>query len=156
MVDPDVLQHAADRGTNVHKVCEGIAAGLGEIGVYDEIWGYVESFKHWWGDGLKVVEMEKRFWDDELRITGQVDFIIDEPEGLSICDLKTSSAPSKTWVAQGCAYAYLAKAAGYDIKFIRFIHLNKHGKPPRIYSYDYDDSFFFACLRVFLHFFKKG
>lgn len=156
MVDPAVLQHAADRGTLVHKICEGIASGLGEHGITDETWGYVESFKKWWGEGRKVAAMETRFWDDEMCITGQVDFILEEPAGLVICDLKTSSAPSKTWIAQGCAYAYLAKAAGYDIKGIQFIHLNKHGKEPKIHTYEYDEDFFFAILMTYLHFFAKG
>lgn len=155
-VDADVLRRAADRGTKVHKICEGIAAGLGEYGVDDEAWGYVESFKQWWGEGRKVTSMEERFWDDDLCFTGQVDFILDEPEGLVIADLKTSSAPSKTWVVQGCAYAYLAKNAGYNVAGIQFIHLNKHGKAPKVHRYDFDDGLFFACLRVFLHFFAKG
>jgi len=155
-VDPTVLQNAADRGTRVHKICEGIASGMGEHGVTDDVWGYVESFKHWWGEGRAVVEMERRFWDDQLCITGQVDFILNTDKGLVICDLKTSSAPSKTWIAQGCAYAYLAKASGYDIQGIEFIHLNKHGKPPKVHSYDYDEDFFLAILMTYLHFFAKG
>lgn len=155
-VDPIVLSNAADRGTRVHKICEGIASGIGEYGVTDDVWGYVESFKKWWGEGHHVVAMEKRFWDDELCITGQVDFILNSDTGLIICDLKTSSAPSKTWIAQGCAYTYLARAAGYDIQGIQFIHLNKHGKDPRIHSYEYDEDFFFAILTTYLHFFAKG
>lgn len=156
MVDPTVLSNAADRGTRVHKICEGIVAGLGENGVDDETWGYVESFKKWWGEGKDVVAMEKRFWDDELCITGQVDFILRTESGLAIVDLKTSSAPSKTWIAQGCAYAYLAKNAGYEISDIQFVHLNKHGKEPKVHSYEYDEDFFFAILTTYLHFFAKG
>lgn len=154
-IDPDIVANAARRGTKVHQICEGIVSGLGEIGVDDETWGYVESFKKWWGEGLDVEAMEKRFWDDELRITGQVDFIIRDESGLTIVDIKTSSRPSKTWEAQGSAYAYLAKKAGYDIKKIVFLHLNKHGKEPKLYEYPIDDSFFLAILRVFKHFFHK-
>lgn len=154
-IDPDVVANAARRGTKVHQICEGIVQGLGEIGVDDETWGYVESFKKWWGDGLNVEAMEERFWDDELRLTGQVDFIIRTESGLAIVDIKTSSRPSKTWEAQGSAYAFLAKKAGYDIKKIFFLHLNKHGKEPKLYEYPVDDSFFLAILRVFKHFFHK-
>lgn len=154
-IDPEVVAHAADRGTRVHKICEGIISGIGEFGVDNETWGYVESFKKWWFTGINVVAMEQRFWDDELHLTGQVDLIIETPEGLAIVDLKTSSRPSKTWQAQGCAYAYLAKNAKYDIKKIKFIHLNKHGKEPKIYEYDVDDGFFLACYRVYNHFFKE-
>jgi hypothetical protein len=154
-IDADILEHAAERGTKVHKICEGIMAGLGEIGVEDETWGYVESFKKWWEKGVDLVLMEERFWDDDLELTGQVDMIIKTEEGLAIVDIKTSSKPSKTWEAQGSAYAYLAKKSGYDIKKIFFLHLNKHGKEPKLYEYPVDDSFFLAVYRVYKHFYHK-
>jgi hypothetical protein len=154
-IDAAVVAHAADRGTRVHKICEGIMQGLGELGVDDETWGYVESFKKWWELGHEVVMMEQRFWDDELSLTGQVDLILKTPEGLVIVDLKTSSKPSKTWAAQGSAYGYLAKKAGHDIRTIIFIHLNKHGKAPKFYEYPVDDSFFLAILRTYNYFFRE-
>jgi len=154
-IDAEVVAYAGARGTKVHKICEGIVAGFGEIGVDDETWGFVESFKKWWATGIEIVSMEERFWDDELHLTGQVDFIIRLPEGLAIVDIKTSSRPSKTWPAQGAAYAYLAKNAGYDIKKIFFLHLNKHGKEPKLHEYPLDDSFFLAILTTYNHFFHK-
>lgn len=153
-IDPDILAHAADRGTRVHKTCEAIISGLGEMGCDEETAGYVESFKEWWLVGHDVVEMEKRFWCDDLEITGQVDLILQTPEGLTILDLKTSSAPSKTWPAQGCAYAYLAKKAGYPIENITFLHLSKKGKSPKLYSYPVDDEFFLSIYRTWKHFYK--
>jgi len=154
-IDPEVLAHAAERGTKVHRICEGIVLGLGEHGVDDETKGYVDSFKQWWEGGISVISMEERFWDDKLQLTGQVDFIIETGDGLAVVDLKTSSKPSKTWEAQGSAYAYLAKNAGYKITKIFFIHLNKHGKAPKIFEYPVDDSFFLAIFRTYLHFFHK-
>lgn len=154
-IDAAIVAHAAERGTKVHKICEGIIEGIGEIGVEDETWGYVESFKKWWALGHDVLKMEERFWDDDLEITGQVDLIINTPEGLAVVDLKTSSRPSKTWEAQGSAYAYLAKKAGHDIKRILFLHLNKHGKEAKVHEYDVDDGFFLSILRVWQHFFQK-
>jgi hypothetical protein len=155
-IDPNVVANAGIRGTKVHRICEAIMSGIGEIGVEDETRGYVESFKKWWELGVHVVKMEERFWDDDLEVTGQLDLIIDTPDGLAIVDLKTSSRPSKTWQAQGCAYAYLAKQAGYDIRRILFLHLNKHGKQPKIYEYPVDDSFFLSVFRTYKHFFHKG
>lgn len=154
-IDSEIVANAAKRGTKVHKICEGIIQGLGEIGVDEETWGYVESFKKWWEKGHEVFLMEKRFWDDELEITGQVDLILKTPEGLAIVDLKTSSKPSKTWEPQGCAYAYLARKAGHDIKQIFFLHLNKHGKEPKLYPFEINDSFFLNIYRVWLHFFGE-
>lgn len=154
-IDATVLENAARRGTRVHQICEGIISGLGEIGVDDETWGYIESFKKWWEKGIDVVTMEERFFDDELRITGQVDLIIRTSEGLAVVDLKTSSRPSKTWPLQGGAYSYLAINSGYDIKKIYFLHLNKHGKEPKIFEY-VDDGFFLSVLKTFKYFFLKG
>lgn len=152
-IDQDILNHAATRGTRVHKICESIVTGMGEFGVDDETWGYVQSFKHWWGEGHKVVEVERRFWSDEHKITGQIDMIIETPEGLAIVDLKTSSKPSKTWQLQGSAYYELVKSAGFDIKKIYFLHLNKHGKPAKIIEYSPDFGFFLEVLRVYRYFF---
>lgn len=154
-IDADVVANAARRGTKVHKICEAIASGLGEVGIDDESWGYVESFKRWWSKGIDIAEMERRFWDDELRITGQVDFITKTEEGFAVVDIKTSSRPSNTWQCQGSAYAYLAKNAGYDVRSIQFLHLNKHGKEPKVYEYPVDDSLFFSVLRTYRHFYEK-
>lgn len=153
-IDAEVLQHAAERGTKVHKICEGIIEGLGEHGVDDECRPYVESFKLWWNLGHDVIAVENRFWDDQYHITGQVDLIIRTDNGLAILDLKTSSKPSKTWPVQGAAYAWLASNAGYDIKEILFLHLNRQGKAPKTHSYPLDTDLFMSCLRVYNHFYK--
>jgi hypothetical protein len=154
-IDANIVSHAAERGTKVHKICEGIMQDIGEIGTDDETSGYIDSFKKWWSLGHEVIMMEQRFWDDELKITGQVDLIIKTPDGLAIVDIKTSNRPSKTWKAQGCAYAYLAKKAGHDIRKIYFLHLNKHGHQAKIYEYPIDDGFFLAIYQVWTHFFQK-
>ncbi len=159
-VDPDILANAANRGTKVHNICEAIIRGFGEIGVEDETWGYVESFKQWWNaqthsESHGVIDIEKRFFNDELQLTGQVDLILNTHTGIAIIDFKTSSRPSKTWAAQGAAYAMLAKQAGYDIKHVYFLHLNKHGKEATIHEYPIDDAFFLAILRTYQHFYKE-
>lgn len=154
-INPHVLANAANRGTKVHKICEGIMHGLGELGTEDSTSPYVESFKKWWDKGHDIQMIERRFWDDDLELTGQVDLIVNTPEGLAVIDLKTSSKPSKTWPAQGSAYAYLAKKSGYDIKKIFFLHLLKDGKEAKVYEYPVDDSFFLSVLRVWEHFYKK-
>jgi len=153
-IPSDVLANAAQRGTKVHNICEGIISGLGELGVDHETKPYVESFKQWWEDGHTVVKMEERFYDDELKLTGQVDLILDTPEGLAVVDLKTSRSPGKTWPAQGSAYGYLARKAGYDIKKIYFVHLLRTGKLARVIEYPADDSFFLSIFRVWKHFYE--
>lgn len=152
-IPPEVLAKAANRGTRVHTVCEAIMQGLGEIGVDDEIRPYVESFKQWWNDEIKIKAIELRFYDKELMITGQVDMIAEMPDGLAIIDIKTSYKPSKTWQVQGSAYAYLARKSGYDVKRLYFLHLDRHGGAPNLIEYEIDIPFFLDVLRVFNHFY---
>lgn len=155
-IDPEIVNRAAKRGTKVHRICEAIASGLGEHGVDDECRGYVDSFKKWFESGIDIVEIERRFWDDEFCITGQVDFIIRLTDGsLAIVDLKTSSKVSKTWRGQGSAYAYLARKAGFDIKHIMFLHLSKTGGNAKVYSYPVDDAFFFSIYNTYKYFYHK-
>lgn len=152
-VDKEILNHAACRGSRVHKICEAIVSGMGDYGVDSETLGYVLSFKHWWGSGRKVIEIERRFWSDEHKITGQIDMIVETDEGLAIVDIKTSSKPSKTWQLQGSAYYELVTKAGFDIKKIFFLHLNKDGKPPKVIEYQPDFGFFLNVLKVYNYFF---
>lgn len=154
-INPDVLKNAAERGTKVHHICEGIMLGLGELGVDDQTWGYIESFKKWWGEGRHINCIERRFYDDFHKITGMCDMIMHTSDGLAIVDLKTSSKESKTWAIQGAAYAYLASLEGFEIQKILFIHLNKHGKEPKIYEYPVDDEAFLSVLRTYNHFYKE-
>ena len=151
-VDPKILEKAANRGTRVHDICESIARNLGEWGNDEETKGYVDSFKIWWSQGVKVLAIEERFFCNDLMITGKVDMIIEVNGEAIILDLKTSAKPSKTWALQGSAYAYMARKNGYDIKGIQFLHLHKFGAEPR--TYDYDDSFdlFSKCLHVYRYF----
>lgn len=150
-----VVEKAANRGTRVHKICESIASGLGEFDVDEELVGYVNSFKHWWKTGIDVQEMEIRFFDHDLKITGQADFVIRDETGSTIVDLKTSYRPSPTWPVQGSAYAMLARKHGFDIQKIQFIHLNKKGNPPKIYEYPVDDDLFLSVRRTYNHFYLK-
>lgn len=99
--------------------------------------------------------MEKRFWCDELRITGQVDLIVKSNDTLTIVDFKTSYKPSKTWEIQGAAYAYLASHAGYNVKKVMFLHLNKHGKEAKQYEYSTDPTFFLEIYRVYKYFYQE-
>lgn len=154
-IDKDVLQNAANRGTRVHKACEAIVEGLGEWDIDDEISGYVESFKKWWAKGHKVLSVEQRFFCSDLMLTGQVDLIIETPEGAVILDIKTPVKPSKTWGLQGSAYAYMARKSGYDIKGIQFLQLNKLGMDPKIHVYEDQFDLFKKCLDVFNHFYRR-
>ena len=152
-VKPDVLQNAAVRGTKVHSYCESIAKGLGVWEVGPEYQGYIDSFLSWWNQGIEVLAIEKRFWDRNLMITGQVDFITKTEKGACIVDLKTSAHESKSWLLQGSAYSYMAKQNGYDIKDIQFVKLLKDGRPAKVFTYEENMDLFNQCLNVYRYFY---
>lgn len=154
-INRSIVEKAARRGTLVHQICEGMVKGLGEIGVTEETEPYVESFKKWWGEGKKVLHIEKRFFNDAERITGQADYILDEGI-LTLVDLKTSYRPSPTWAVQGSAYYWLAQQAEIDIQAIKFVHLSRKGKAPKVYEYEADPTLFLDTLRVYRHFWPRG
>lgn len=159
-VDKAVLENAARRGTKVHEICEKICAGEETYWMMTpEVQGYVDSFRKWWDKGHKIVKIEQRFYDDELLITGAVDLIVenDKGDGVEIIDIKTPLKQSPTWLLQGCAYAYMAKKHGYNVTAIKFLQVNKFGKEPKLYEYDYETGIdLYRCvLKVYNHFFKK-
>jgi hypothetical protein len=151
----DVLENAQNRGIRVHKACEGIIKGLGEWEEEDEIKGYIDSFKKWWGEGRKIICVEKRFTCDQLMITGQVDIIEQAIDGHCLVDLKTSAQPSKTWPLQGSAYQYLANKHEFNVNKIIFLRLKKDGSDPVEHLYQNEFDMFMKFLDVYRYIFKK-
>lgn len=155
-VQKEVIDRAATRGTYVHSACEGIMRGLGNWESPEGIQGYVDSFMSWWGKGREIVDIERRFYDDEYMLTGQVDALIKMHDGIYVVDLKTSANPSKTWPLQGSAYAYLARKAGYEIKGMVFLKLNREGENAREYRYEEEWDMYLKCFEVYKRFFAKS
>jgi len=112
--------------------------------------GYVTSFKKWLPK--QFIPRPDRFYCDEFRLTGECDAIYKENGGLVLVDIKTPIKESKTWRLQGSAYSYLAKKAGYDIKRIEFIKLDKNGSAPQVYVYEEDMTLFLKCLEIYRYF----
>lgn len=156
-VDKQILENACVRGTRVHKACEGIAKGLDGWDLPEEYQGYIDSFKKWHDKGQEYLEVEKRLYCSELGITGQIDFIVKGSDGCLIVDLKTSQRESKTWLLQGTAYSYLAKKAGYDVKGILFLKVERDGSEPKAYLYDENMDLFMEVYNVYKYFYgRKG
>jgi len=120
----------------------------------------VESFEAW----LKIIECmddesftvrkflpkPDRFYDNELMITGECDFIYEDHMGrLVLADLKTPTSESSSWMLQGSAYSWLAKKAGYEIDIIEFVQLSRKGSSPKIYHYKEDFELFRSHLNVY-------
>lgn len=156
-INPDILKACQDRGTLVHSECEGIIKGFERSNISPYVSGYVESFKKWWGDGMEVLTIEERFYNDELQITGQVDLIIkDSEKRIILVDLKTSAKPQKSWPLQLAAYGMLASQK-FPIEKALIVRLNKDGSHPEVidnWCHMTGWPAFVACCQVYRYFYS--
>jgi hypothetical protein len=131
-VDPAVLGRAAERGTEIHEICERMALGKPSE-IRESHIPYVRNFDEWLrGNVEEVVDVERRFFHREFSLTGKVDLIcrIKGDEGLTIVDIKTPAAFNPVWRAQMAAYKVLAENEG--LKVTRLMVLRLGGKRPLI------------------------
>jgi len=159
-VPPDVLQAAADRGSEVHAICACIAKKLWVVEVPDNCAGYVRSFQGWFSSMVdEVVLAEERLYDHARRFHGMPDLIcrIKGDSGLSLVDYKTGATAMPHWEVQIAAYRHLAILNGHPVNRILSLRLSKDGKPPKITestrSMDYLFNVFVSALNCYRHFY---
>lgn len=136
---PEILDKAAAKGTRVHDAIESHYKGIPtELPVAEQ--GYFDSFLKW--DESMCFPMpilqEKRYYRDDLMVTGKVDAIFSFKGGLDlkIIDFKTSNDESpKTWPLQAAFYYYLMMPHLRVIDRVTFLKLDKKGKMPQVYEY---------------------
>lgn len=135
-VPPQILKNAAERGTTVHALCAGIAKGswIPDSMIEESLQGYITSFKLWSEAQVKeFLITEKRYVDDDLMYSGQVDYVITGTDGRSyLVDLKTSARPQKTYPLQVAAYNSLLHCHGINVDGAMLVYLNKAGEFPEI------------------------
>lgn len=135
-VPRDILKNAAARGTIVHGICAGIAKGewIPDSLIDAEYLSYVNSFRQWSEAQVdKYVIIEKRFADEKLNYTGQLDFVVKANDGeLYLVDLKTSATHQKTYPIQMGAYNNLLEINNIKVKGAMIVYLKKNGDFPDI------------------------
>lgn len=161
-VPKEILERAAARGTSVHALCAGIARGgwIPDGMINEELVGYVNSFKKWANLQVKkFVIVETRYSDDELKYSGQLDFVIlGTDDQLYLVDIKTSARSQKTYPVQMAAYDRLLRNHKIQVKSAILVYLNKDGEFPEVHLIE-DMT---TELHVFLsaldcwHYFNKG
>jgi len=112
-IRPDVLAHAAERGTIVHQACAAIASGLWPLGVHPECAGYVKSFEVWFERFVEEVHLiETELVHPTFQYMGHLDLCVTlRGETTSrVIDIKTPVAEGPTWQAQIAAYEGLVIA----------------------------------------------
>lgn len=158
-INASILANAGHRGTLVHQICDCIINGIGYENAIEDLKmiyggeGYIESFKQWYND-QKFMDLPRRFFCNELMITGEIDGLYKNETGFTLVDFKTPLKESITWKLQGSAYNYLCLKSGINITKIEFIRLKKDGKSPQTYEYTPDFETYKKCLDLYRLFFK--
>lgn len=162
----EILDRAAQRGTDVHTEIENEINGFPFPSISEETAPYVESFRKFWKKGddsvidhpleetlLQGKESEIRLFCNRLGISGQIDLIIKHDDKTYLYDWKTSSRKHKSWRLQAAAYKYLAEQNGYpNVQPLHMVKLSKAGRKPTVYSFDTyleDLDVFFKCLDLY-------
>lgn len=137
MIHPDVLAHAAARGTKVHRGLMAYAINLW-YPIDDEIKGYFQSGCAWIDKYVKeIILTEAKFINETHRIIGHIDLICVLVDGsIVVVDWKTPITEGKTWRLQLAGYLYLAK--GYKPDRAMALQLFKDGKMARAIDYQSD------------------
>lgn len=131
-IRPDILERAAARGTEVHRICAGIAQGLHIPAIPEDLRGYVYSFCQWFTNVEEVLLVETRLEDPVFMFHGQPDLVVrlrgDQTPRL--IDLKTPASLGKLWSAQVSAYARLyALHSGEECQHSGTLRLRRDGSP---------------------------
>lgn len=168
-IDPHVLETKGKIGTEVHEKIT--LEKQGDIPIFRESFddwpefdrygqvtrwskrgfGYFVSFCEWDKVYRPVYSlMEKRFYDDEFMITGQIDAVVKlkDKDDLYLIDYKCSHSPDlEMWNMQAHFYWYILKQNGVDVadNFI-WIQLKKDGKIPSTFSFVFDENVLSRCF----------
>ena len=114
-IPEDILSNASERGTKVHKHIEGLIEGFEDDFMDPAIEPYIDSYQKFISEFSEdiykadKITQEKRFYCDDLMITGQVDLILEYAKHTLVIDWKTSASESISWKLQGAGYTYLLK-----------------------------------------------
>jgi len=142
---------AMDRGTDVHNGVEQLLKGE-PLTVTDAALPYLESFMKFLEQAKpKPVHLEKRMWDDELKLCGQVDLIAEMMGVETVIDYKTGS-PAPWHELQTASYALLYHPGDPRVKLIPrgALYLDGKGAMARWKSHDNPTDFdsFSAALHL--------
>ncbi len=180
-IPEDVLKAKANDGTIVHKAIQTVLGKRFPVFLKDNFFDmsleeqklerirakrrylYYRSFLNWFVE-LKpefIPEyLETRFYDDELRYTGQIDAICRmSGDTVTLVDYKTSvNEDKKCWPLQAHMYRNLLTT---NLKFpvstkIIFLRLDPLGNMPTAHKYTYEDKTWEYCKQLISQWHEKN
>jgi hypothetical protein len=141
-IPEDVLEYAAWRGTEVHRLCSIYARGLPIIGeIRPSCAGFFLSFQQWVDTCVEKVHLvEAELAHPAYGYIGHPDLIvtIKGDPGPTLVDLKTPVIESPTWKGQLSAYDELAQVNGHEIYRVGVLMLKRDGGTAKFKEYKRD------------------
>jgi hypothetical protein len=135
-IPPDVLQAAAERGTEVHAACAAYAHNLW-LPVPDELDGYLRSFKAWFDRYVvEVLAVEEEVVHPAFGYIGHVDLIatvagIRPKQTVAVVDFKSPAVASRSWNCQIAAYLEASRER-YGTEVAGALMLKADGSLPKM------------------------
>jgi len=149
-IPEDVLEYAAWRGTEVHRLCSIYAKGLPIIGeIKPSCAGYFLSFQQWFDLAVEKAHLvEAELEDPTYQYHGHPDLIctLRGDPGMTLIDLKTPITESPTWRGQIAAYARLAEVNNHPVIRCGSLQLKQDGGRAKFREYKRDGRDFAAFL----------
>jgi hypothetical protein len=151
-INRDIIDRKAKIGTNVHNAIKAYLELVPMFELNEEESQYFQSFLLWHDTVMpKTSLVEKRFYEDNLKITGCVDAVMLLPgdEGNVIIDWKCSAQASPAmWKLQSSFYMLLAMENDVPNLSSRslFVQLDKEGRRPKIHEFHYDKNMLDTCV----------
>lgn len=162
LIDPEILNNAADRGSRVHKFCELYANNMLFEDIDEDCKNYVEVFKRWFDQRVeKVIFSEKRINNDSLKLSGCIDLAVflKDSEFPCIVDIKTSASQSMTWPLQTAAYRMLLlmekkllPVANVDRMVLMLPKNGRKAKEVEHFNHQKDTNIYMKCLEIYRYF----
>lgn len=157
-IDKHTLANKARIGKNVHKAIDLYLKGdIPTLKGCEK--DYFNSFMQWYQTiNPQIIYNEKRLYDDDLRITGQIDALAIFPdEKLPVLiDYKCAVKEMDSWRYQAHFYHLLLKKNKYRISDrIVFLKLNNFNKLPIAYNYGINPSILDQCVQMARNFWTK-
>lgn len=152
------LEPAAERGTAIHTLIEGILSGF-YCEPEDDKKSYIDAFKEFKSsildkfiDSCEELIIENRYYSMEMLVTGKMDVILCFKDETLIFDWKTSSKYSRSWELQGAAYEMILEENGFPNAHCTTVHLQKNGKFKTYQTEKKHRSVFTDCLELYRYF----
>jgi len=163
-IHPEVLRHAAERGSKIHSAIASHLLGLWVMPLDDEAQPRFDSFRRW-ADLMvdRVLIVEKELSCDCFGYHGHPDaaLILKGEKGATVADWKSPIIESKTWKGQISSYWHLVDKHGdlpEGIKVTRCCAIMLHPEGKTAKMVDYTDTYhqyfaaFLGALTAYKHF----